>query len=408
MLNDTARQKLLEKIVNSQEFISSSIYGNFLTYLVNSSLEGKNLKETTIAIDVFGKDESFNPAEDTIVRSHTYTLRKKLERYYFTEGKHDKYRVKIPKGHYQVKFVEATDNLYSATYILGWLKKHFYIFIILTLLVIIAIQYFQNLSIHDKLEKYHIINQDDPIWKEYLNSKMPILLITGNHFFFNIYDEKYNRQWGIRDPFINSDEDLELFKTKYPDTSIQVSPEPYFPYHSIWTLPPILSILYSANQKPILRKASSISPQILDEYNIIYVGSIKTMYDLKHTLSKSHFNFEIAPHKIIYTPPDSTSSQIFKTNLHSSGPNDDLVLALKLPGPSDNSIFIISSYHSLGAPEITNYLISTNKRKELEKIFMDKYQKIPDYFEVLFRVIGIDKTAYETKILICNAIEKTP
>ena len=404
MINDSTRQKLLDKIINSQEFSNSSVYGNFLTYLVQASLEGKNLKETTIAIDVFAKDETFNPAEDTIVRSHTYTLRKKLEHYYFTEGKQDKYRVKIPKGHYEAKFVEATDNLYSQAYILAWLKKHYSVFIILALLVIIAIFYYQNSSIQKKLEKYRIISIDDPIWKEYLRSDIPILLITGNHFFFNIFDEKHNRTWTIRDPYINSDKNLELFKVKYPDTSIQIAPEPYFPYHSIWSLPPILSILFSANQQPILRKASSISPQILDEYNIIFVGSIKTLYALKHTLSKSHFDFEIAPHKITYTPSDSANVQIFSTNMHSTGPNDDLVLALKLPGPSDNSIFIIASYHSLGAPEITNYLVSTNKRKGLEQIFMKKYQKIPKYFEVLFRVVGIDKTAYTTEILIYNEI----
>ena len=97
---------------------------------------------------------------------------------------------------------------------------------------------------------------------------------------FNIYDEKHDRTWGIRDPYINSDEDLEQFKIKYPDPSIQISPEPYFPYHSIWSLPPILSLLFSANQKPILRQSSDITPQFLNEYNIIFVGSIKTLYSL--------------------------------------------------------------------------------------------------------------------------------
>ena len=117
------------------------------------------------------------------------------------------------------------------------------------------------------------------------------------------------------------------------------------------------------------------------------VGSIKTMYDLKHTLSKSHFSFEIAPHRIIYTPSDSSNVQIFSTNLHSTGPNDDLVLALKLPGPTNNSIFIIASYHSLGAPEITNYLVSTSKRKELERIFMEKYQNILKFSSELLESI---------------------
>lgn len=128
---------------------------------------------------------------------------------------------------------------------------------------------------------------------------------------------------------------------------------------------------------------------------------------MRHTLSKSHFDFEIAPHNIKYNPPDGGEVQIFSTDLHSSGPNEDLVLALKLPGPSDNSIFIIASYHSLGAPEITNFMVEPDKRSELEKLFLDKYQKIPKYFEVLFRVVGIDKTAYTTDILIYNEISES-
>src|SRR4030042_7032427 len=104
---ESAQKKLLEKILNSSEFENSKIYQTFLTYLVESSEAGKELKETTIAIEVFGKDARFNPAEDTTVRSHTYTLRKKLESYYFHEGAEDKFRLKIPRGHYGVKFAPA-------------------------------------------------------------------------------------------------------------------------------------------------------------------------------------------------------------------------------------------------------------------------------------------------------------
>ena len=107
MLNQTTKQQLLEKILLSEGFRNSTVYGNFLTYLIESTSQGKNLKETTIAIEVFGKDADFNPAEDTIVRSHTYTLRKKLEHYYYTEGKDDIYHLQIPKGHYEAHFVEV-------------------------------------------------------------------------------------------------------------------------------------------------------------------------------------------------------------------------------------------------------------------------------------------------------------
>ncbi|UCF62731.1 MAG: hypothetical protein JSW33_09065, partial [bacterium] len=209
-----------------------------------------------------------------------------------------------------------------------------------------------------------------------------------------------------RDGKINSLEDLEKYKSQYPDRNIQPADEPYFPYHSIWSLPPILSLFYSNNQKPILRKSSALSPQILDEYNIIFIGSIKTLYILKYTLSKSNFDFEISPHIVRYTRPESNITEEFNTNLHSAGPNEDLILALKLPGPANNSIFIIASYHSLGAPEIANYLTNPGTVFELENKFTEKYGNVPQYFELLFRVTGIDKTAYNTELLIYNKISK--
>jgi hypothetical protein len=230
---------------------------------------------------------------------------------------------------------------------------------------------------------------------------------VGDHFFFSEYGDTYQNLLAIRDGKINSIEELRDFNTRYPDKKIQPADEPYFPYHSIWSLPPILNLLYSVNQTPILRKSSSLSPQILNEYNIIFLGSIKTLYILKHTLANSHFRFEISPHRIEYSPPDTSTPQLFKTSLHSRGPNEDLVLVVKLPGPVNNSIFIIASYHSLGAPEIADYLTDPSRRSELEKKFQEKFNNVPQYFELLFRVTGIDKTAYNTELLIYNEIIKS-
>jgi hypothetical protein len=405
MLNKSSKDALLEKILASREFTGSKIYQSYLTYLVNAAEEGRSLKETTIAIDFFEKDADFNPAEDATVRTHTYNLRKKLETYYLKEGKEDKYQVKIPKGHYDIEIVPASKEDFSFRYILKRLSLHkLYIFIILILFFSLVFLFIRNRTLEDRIGNFQVIGNEDVIWKDYLSSDLPVLIAVGDHFFFSEYNESYQNLLAIRDGNINSLEELEAYKSKYPDKILQQADEPYFPYHSIWSLPPILSILYSNHQKPILRKSSALSPQILDEYNIIFVGSIKTLYILKYTLSESHFNFEISPHRIIYTPPDGSETQEFKTNLHSSGPNEDLTLALKLPGPANNSIFIIASYHSLGAPEIANYLTTPSMRQDLINKFIEKYGYVPQYFEVLFRVTGIDKTAYNTEVLIYNEI----
>jgi len=400
MINKSTQQLLLEKILASQEFSGSKIYQTYLTYLVNAADEGRSVKETTIAIDVFGKDADFNPAEDTIVRSHTYTLRKKLESYYYNEGKEDHYRLEIPKGHYDVQFCpksESSITLANKKRILPWIFT-------LIALIAVVIMWIENRSLKDKVQSYIQIDLQDPIWREFIQSGLPIMIVPGDHIFYTEYSEKSGRELTIRDYTINSLAELESLKAVLPQSNIRRSDEPYFPYHSIWSIPPILNVLYAGNQKPIFRKSLDISPQILDEYNFIFIGSIKTLYTFKHTMANSHFNFSIAPHIVTYTHPDSEKTLTFSTNLHSQGPNEDLVLVLKLPGPAGNTILIIASYHSLGAPEIADYLTSKSKRASLEDLFCSRYGEIPKYFEILFRVTGIDKTAYNSEILIYNRI----
>ncbi|MBN1894111.1 hypothetical protein JW906_06435 [bacterium] len=403
MVLDSAQKKLLDKILSSSEFENSKIYQTYLTYLVESTAAGRELKETTIAIEVFGKDARFNPAEDTTVRSHTYTLRKKLESYYFHEGVEDKFRLKIPRGHYSVKFEPAEEHRIrpKGLFRLGTRNDAF-----LIVAALLALVCFLGLYIHSQnraLKSYQTMDPADPVWREYLGSKLPILIVVGDHFFFDEKMEKYSGTVAVRHPGVNSMEDL---RTLFPEKNGEPSSEPYFPYHSIWSLPPILSILYASHKPFILRKSSDISPQILDEYNIIFLGSIKTLYKLKHTLLKSHFQYEIMPHRVLYKPDGSDSTEVFITKLHSPGPNEDLVLALKLPGPNRNSIFIIASYHSLGAPTIANYMTSPDLRAGLEQKFMEKLGRTPRYFEILFRVTGIDKTPYSTEILVFDEIRE--
>ncbi|HDP67893.1 MAG TPA: hypothetical protein ENN20_05250 [Candidatus Marinimicrobia bacterium] len=401
---ESLHKKYLDKIINSNEFSGSKIYSSYLTYLLNATNQGKCLKEITIAMEFFDKDSSFNPAEDTTVRSHTYTLRKKLQNYYYNEGKDDKYRLKIPKGHYNTQFVTSAAGRSGSGKILRWSVKHYQLLIILVLIGCVAFLWIRNRTILNRLNKYQIVKETDSIWHDYLESDLPILIVAGDHFFFDDYSTDYNDMVSIRYGKINSPEDFEKLKSQFPGDHIRPTEEPYFPYHSIWSLPPILSMLNSVGQKPVMRRSSTIGPQILGEYNIIYLGSIKTLYILRHTLSKSHLSYEILPHKVIYTPKDSSESQVFRTSLHSVGPNEDLVIAVKLSGPTGNAIFMIASYHSLGAPEIVNYLINENTRLHVENTFMEKYGRMPQFFEILFRVTGIDKTAYNTEILVFNEI----
>ena len=405
----TGYQKYLERILASNEFASSQTYRDFLKYLFEAAVQEKELKELTIAVDFFEKSADFNPAFDTTVRSHIYKLRKKLETYYLKEGREDKFRLRIPKGHYKLIVIPNAEANPEKSALTDTLLRPGYLLISLAVLLgLCAYLLVRNRDMSHDLSAYRSPVMDSPIWRPYLESPLPTLILLGDHFFFTEEDSHFPNLLAIRDGKINSAEDLSVFQQQHPEMKLKAASEPYFPYHSVWSLPPVLSLLNNANKKIVLRRTSTLGTQVLDEYNIIYLGSIKTLYMLNHMLGKTHIQYEISPHKVRHIQPDTSEAQTFKTSEHSPGPNDDLVIVLKIPGPANNHIMLIASFHSLGTPEIVNYLVNPETRSELESRFIEKFGEVPPFFELVFRVTGIDKTAYTADLLVIDRLPAPP
>ena len=99
----------LARILNSQEFRSSHRSQEFLTYVVENTLAGHGdmLKERSIGIDVYGRPASYDPADDATVRVKAGEVRKRLDRYYVTEGRADRLRIELPAGTYMPVFRRA-------------------------------------------------------------------------------------------------------------------------------------------------------------------------------------------------------------------------------------------------------------------------------------------------------------
>ena len=96
----------LERILQSSEFKATDNQRKFLSFVVDETLEGRTsqLKGYTIAVDVYGRSEKFDPQMDPIVRLEAGRLRRALEHFYLTGGKNDFIRINIPKGSYVPTF----------------------------------------------------------------------------------------------------------------------------------------------------------------------------------------------------------------------------------------------------------------------------------------------------------------
>ncbi|KAA0693280.1 hypothetical protein DTW90_25825 [Neorhizobium sp. P12A] len=99
-------QHQLARIVCSPDFKLPRRSVDFLSYVVNETLEGRSthLKAFTIALSVFGRDSTFDAQNDPCVRLDAGRIRRALERYYLMSGRNDPVIITIPKGSYVAAF----------------------------------------------------------------------------------------------------------------------------------------------------------------------------------------------------------------------------------------------------------------------------------------------------------------
>ncbi len=98
----------LQKILSNPKFFATKQQKNFLKFVVKEFLEGRSdlLKGYTIATQVFGRTEDFDPQSDPIVSVQANKLRRALEHFYLKDGKNDPIVIDIPKGTYSPVFIE--------------------------------------------------------------------------------------------------------------------------------------------------------------------------------------------------------------------------------------------------------------------------------------------------------------
>lgn len=87
----------LDRVLGSRIFAHSARLGRFLKFGVEAALAGRTgINEYSIGVDVFGRDPSFDPRIDPIVRVDARRLRMKLREYYEGEGASDRLEICLP------------------------------------------------------------------------------------------------------------------------------------------------------------------------------------------------------------------------------------------------------------------------------------------------------------------------
>ena len=114
-------RRQLEQVLRSSGFSRNERLSRFLRFVVEGHLDGKDheLKESVIAIEVFGRRPDFDSRLDPVVRTEAARLRARLGEYYIKEGKADALVIELPKGRYVPRFSEVEEERQSTAPIPG-------------------------------------------------------------------------------------------------------------------------------------------------------------------------------------------------------------------------------------------------------------------------------------------------
>jgi TolB-like protein len=102
----------LGRILASDGFANADRMSGFLRYVVDQALAGESarVKEYAIGVEVFGRDQSYDPRLDSIVRVEARRLRAKVDEYYAGTGARDAVLIKLRRGSYVPAFEHRAET----------------------------------------------------------------------------------------------------------------------------------------------------------------------------------------------------------------------------------------------------------------------------------------------------------
>ncbi len=399
-LNTTTKQRILEEILESEDFRQAQKYQELLRYLVRTALSGESVKESTIAVEFFSKNAAFDPAMDSSVRASISNLRRKLDHYYLTQGKDKDIRLTIPKGHYNVEFLHTSEPVKRS---FRFARKRLSLLYVAGILAVLAgmVIFLQRFAMPSK-SSFHVIPQNDPVWSALFTNNLKTLIVLGDYYFFSMPVDSGRLNY-IRDIAINSDEDLEAFVASHPALQKKIAKtyHTYLEEHIPWCLSYILPSFVSHGKTVELKLASEVQLEDLQKHNIIYLGPYKTLQILK-TVTRN-LNFKYSPQKggstLTYFLQDSNKTYTYSwlTNPETKARND-YALVVKVFGYNGNVFLFFISEHDFGNISTVKYFTNPAQLKEFGRLVAS------GHFEALFEAKGIIRTDFSMQMLHINKL----
>lgn len=250
-------------------------------FLAESSLAGRSPKEAEVAVQVFGRRPDF-PTEDAVVRVAVHRLRKRLATRH--PDLMQPVRLNIPRGEYRFSLLDAPEQAVETKP--KTLSRRHMIGLVGACTTTGAAAAVSTWWALDRAAPSRVDRtvRRNPIWAQLLDNNRPTLLVMGDYYIFGETTEDGASRL-VREYEVNSPGDLDTFLMNHPGrmaTYMDLGLT-YLPAGDAQALANIAPLLRTARGEVQVVMSSKLTPQMIKDNNVVYIGYLSGLGLLKET-----------------------------------------------------------------------------------------------------------------------------
>ena len=415
-------RQLLERILCSRQFSNAPKKQKFLQLICEAYLDGRasELSEYSIGYEVFDRNETYDPALDSIVRVGAHEVRKKLERYYKSEGKNDEILLEIPAGSYipiftRLKQAPETTEPTKAAAPTPPLSGHIgrvgviagktriillglaLVFLIIAVVMLALSNRQLRRQIKEGAQQKEIAAVYEPVWEPFLKDESPTLLVLSNppvYRFWNPADHKSLSNISINLTHAETaalEETLgrERFVLKHnPLSRLVLSYDEYTGVGEAVGLYRLTTLFKGLGKDAMLKQSRTVSAEDMKNHNVILLGSVWVNEWSGKNLIKEDFGSGASATIVNYNPaPGEEREYGAKVDGETGRLIEDYGLITVKPNISEkNTIMVLAGTHSEGTEAAAEYLTSEDHLRRLNQRLLLLKRPSPRYFQALLKV----------------------
>lgn len=396
------KRNALDLVLQSRVFLRCDQLKRMLRFICEAEIEGRTgeLSEYIIGVEALGRPASYNPVEDSTVRTRAYELRHKLTRFYSTEAPDAPIRIEIEKGAYVPRFVRSQDTRVPAAapgvvaepeaprragrrWLWGALAAANCVVLILAVSLLLrgprAAKGVQAAAAIWTPEM-------EAFWKPFLTDDTPLMLSYQTRLFLFVQPlDLVVRHWNTNDMSeVPQSEPLMRLKKQMGIQQFTESRN-YTDFGAVNSVFLLTQTVGPRQRRISLKGSKDLDWNDISNNNIIFIGQADMHPGLRRVLEAGDFVEEIDGIRNLHPKPGE--QMLYPVAQMGSNDGDKYALLSRFPGPQRGRyVLILGASHSELPWALAEYVTNPLSVRELVEHLKLPSGEIPEAFQLILRV----------------------